>query len=220
MIHRTNYKQLRIGLASPEQILTWAERKLPNGDTVGQTHKPERDGSFCERIFGPIKSGVCACGNYQSINNEDTSSTFCKQCGVEFTDSRVRRYRMGYIKLACPVTHVWFSKRVPSYIANSLAKPLKELESLRDSNGYENLIIAYNRSWKNILPIFFSTRNYETLQKNEIATGAYAIKKGLASFNLHGIVDRACLEWQASAKRKPVGIAREDRTIRFPTWLA
>ncbi|KAH7443004.1 hypothetical protein KP509_02G012800, partial [Ceratopteris richardii] len=193
-----------------------------------KTHKPERDGSFCERIFGPIKSGVCACGNYQSINNEDTSSTFCKQCGVEFTDSRVRRYRMGYIKLACPVTHVWFSKRVPSYIANSLAKPLKELESL----VYCDLFLARpvakrptllrlrglfnyeDRSWKNILPIFFSTRNYETLQKNEIATGADAIKKGLASLDLHGIVDRACLEWQASAKQKPVGIEREDRTIR------
>ncbi|KAH7315122.1 hypothetical protein KP509_21G035300 [Ceratopteris richardii] len=122
MIHRTNYKQLCIELASPEQILTWAERKFPNGDIVGQTHKPEWDGSLCKRIFGPIKSGVCACGNYHSINNEDTSSTFCKQCGVEFTDSRVRRYRMGYIKLACLVTDVWFSKRVPSYIANSLTK--------------------------------------------------------------------------------------------------
>ncbi|KAH7302642.1 hypothetical protein KP509_23G081100 [Ceratopteris richardii] len=220
MIHRTNYKQLRIGLASPEQILTWAEQKLPNGDIVGQTHKPERDGSFCERIFGPIKSGVCACGNYQSINNEDTSSTFCKQCGVEFTDSQVRRYQMGYIKLVCPVTHGWFSKRVPSYIANSLAKPLKELESLLfepdekkylcpilgGQPTYPNLFLARpvaerptllrlrglfnyeDRSWKNILPIFFSTRNYETLQKNEIATRADAIKKGLASLDLHGIV--------------------------------
>nr|YP_009548222.1 RNA polymerase beta' subunit [Onychium japonicum]AYW14768.1 RNA polymerase beta' subunit [Onychium japonicum] len=238
MIHRINYQQLRIGLASPEQIRSWAERELPNGDVVGQvdqpytlhykTHKPERDGSFCERIFGPTKSGVCACGNYQSVNEEDADSKFCKHCGVEFIDSRVRRYRMGYIKLACPVTHVWFSKRIPSYIANPLAKPLKELESpvycdlflarpvaerpallrLRGLFNYEE------RSWRNILPIFFSPRNYETLQKNEIATGGDAVKKGLASLDLQSLVDRAYLEWQASAKRKPVGIEREDRTIQ------
>nr|YP_009548396.1 RNA polymerase beta' subunit [Pityrogramma trifoliata]AYW15217.1 RNA polymerase beta' subunit [Pityrogramma trifoliata] len=238
MIHQINYQQLRIGLASPEQIRGWAERELPNGDVVGQvdqpytlhykTHKPERDGSFCERIFGPTKSGICACGNYRSVNEEKAYSRFCKHCGVEFTDSRVRRYRMGYIKLACPVTHVWFSKRIPSYIANLLAKPLKELENL----VYCDLFLArpvaerpallrlrglFNyeeRSWKNILPIFFSARNYEMLQKNEIATGGDAIKKGLASLDLQSLVDRAYSEWQASAKRKPVGIEREDRTIQ------
>nr|YP_009549176.1 RNA polymerase beta' subunit [Llavea cordifolia]AYW16325.1 RNA polymerase beta' subunit [Llavea cordifolia] len=238
MIHRTNYQQLQIGLASPEQIRSWAERELPNGDVVGQvdqpytlhykTHKPERDGSFCERIFGPIRSGVCACGNYRSSNDEEEYSKFCKHCGVEFTDSRVRRYRMGYVKLACPVTHVWFLKRIPSYIANPLAKPLKELESpvycdlflarpvaerpillrLRGFFNYED------RSWKNILPIFLSTRNYETLRRNEIATGGDAIKKGLASLDLQSFMDRAYLEWQASAKQKPVGIEWEDRTIQ------
>nr|YP_010969883.1 RNA polymerase beta' subunit [Pteris ensiformis]WNR49096.1 RNA polymerase beta' subunit [Pteris ensiformis] len=243
MIHRINYQQLRIGLASPEQIRSWAERELPNGDVVGQvdqpytlhykTHKPERDGLFCERIFGPTKSGVCACGNYQSVNEEEAYSKICKHCGVEFTDSRVRRYRMGYIKLACPVTHVWFLKRIPSYIANLLAKPLKELESLvYCDTAYPTLFLArpvaerpallrlrglFNyeeRSWRNMLPIFFSTRNYETLQKNEIATGGDAIKKGLASLDLQSLVDRAYLEWQVSAKRKPVGIEREDRTIQ------
>lgn len=140
MIHHNNYPQLRIELASPEQIRAWAERRLPNGEVVGQvtqastfhykTHKPERDGLFCEKIFGPIRSGICSCGNSKSVDEKKEYSNFCKQCGVEFTDSRVRRYRMGYIKLACPVTHVWYLKRLPSYIANILAKPLKELENL------------------------------------------------------------------------------------------
>nr|YP_009547199.1 RNA polymerase beta' subunit [Pentagramma triangularis]AYW14855.1 RNA polymerase beta' subunit [Pentagramma triangularis] len=238
MIHRTNYQQLRIGLASPEHILSWAERELPNGDVVGQvdqpytlhykTHKPERNGSFCERIFGPIRSGICACGNYRSVSSEEKYSRFCKHCGVEFTDSRVRRYRMGYVKLACPVTHVWFLKRIPSYIANLLAKPLKELESL----VYCDLFLARpvaerptilrlrglfnyeDRSWRNILPTFLSTRNYETLQRNEIATGGDAIKKGLASLDLQSFLDRAYLEWQVSARQKPVGIEWEDRTIQ------
>ena len=137
MIQRQKYQCLEIRLASPEQIRSWAEKRLPNGEIVGQvtkpytlhykTHKPEKDGLFCERIFGPIKSGICACGKYQL---SEKYVKFCEQCGVEFIDSRVRRYRMGYIKLACPVTHVWYLKRLPSYIANLLAKPLKELESL------------------------------------------------------------------------------------------
>nr|YP_008474554.1 RNA polymerase b'-subunit [Marsilea crenata]AGI51528.1 RNA polymerase b'-subunit [Marsilea crenata] len=242
MIHRTNYQQLRIGLASPEQIRSWAERELPNGDVVGQvdqpytlhhkTHKPERGGLFCERIFGPIKSGVCACGNYRSVDNEEERSNFCKHCGVEFTDSRVRRYRMGYIKLACPVTHVWFLKRVPSYIANLLAKPLKELESPVYCDTYPNLFLARpvaerptllrlrglfnyeDRSWRNVLPIYFSTRNFETLQGNEIATGGDAIKKRLASLDMQSVMDRAYSEWQALTKQGSVGHEWEDRTVQ------
>nr|WVH13667.1 RNA polymerase beta' subunit [Tectaria coadunata] len=242
MIHRANYQQLRIGLASPEQIRGWAERKLPNGDVVGQvdqpytlhhkTHKPERDGSFRERILGPIKSGVCACGNYRSVDNEEEDSNFCKHCGVEFIDSRVRRYRMGYIKLACPVTHVWFLKRIPSYVANLLAKPLKEPESPVYRDTYPNLFLARpvaerpnllrlrglfnyeDRSWRNMLPAFFSTRNYETLRGNEIATGGDAVKKGLTSLDPQTVIDRAYLEWQAPAKQKPVGNEWEDRTIQ------
>nr|YP_010463797.1 RNA polymerase beta' subunit [Anemia phyllitidis]UUL71064.1 RNA polymerase beta' subunit [Anemia phyllitidis] len=238
MIHRNNYQQLRIELASPEQIRSWAERELPNGAIVGQvnqpytlhykTHKPERDGSFCERIFGPTRSGVCACGNYRSIDNEKEYPNFCKHCEVEFTDSRVRRYRMGYIKLACPVTHVWFLKRIPSYIANLLAQPLKELESLvycdlslarpvgekptllrlRGSFNYED------RPWGNVLPVFFSTRNFDILQEREIATGGDAIKKQLASLNLQNIIDFAYSEWQVLAKQGSTENEWEDRTIQ------
>nr|YP_010211683.1 RNA polymerase beta' subunit [Leptochilus decurrens]UBI43134.1 RNA polymerase beta' subunit [Leptochilus decurrens] len=242
MIHRANYQQLQIGLASPEQIRSWAERELPNGDIVGQvdqpytlhykTHKPERDGSFRERILGPLRSGVCACGNYRSVDNEGEDSNLCKHCGVEFIDSRVRRYRMGYIKLACPVTHVWFLKRIPSYVANLLAKPLKEPESPVYCDTYPNLFLARpvaeranllrlrglfnyeDRSWRNMLPASFSTRNYETLQGNEIATGGDAIKKGLTGLDLRNVVDRASSEWQALARRKPVGNEWEDRTIQ------
>nr|YP_010045919.1 RNA polymerase beta' subunit [Platycerium bifurcatum]QPG85965.1 RNA polymerase beta' subunit [Platycerium bifurcatum] len=242
MIHRANYQQLQIGLASPEQIRSWAERELPNGDIVGQvdqpytlhhkTHKPERDGSFRERILGPLKSGVCACGNYRSVDNEEKDSKLCKHCGVEFIDSRVRRYRMGYIKLACPVTHVWFLKRIPSYVANLLAKPLKELESPVYCDIYPNLFLARpvadranllrlrglfnyeDRSWRNILPAFFSTRNYEKLQGNEIATGGDAIQKGLAGLDLQNVLHRAYSEWQLLAKQKPIGNEWEDRTIQ------
>lgn len=140
MIDQYKHQQLRIGLVSPQQISAWATKILPNGEIIGEvtkpytfhykTNKPEKDGLFCERIFGPIKSGICACGNYRVIGDEKDDPNFCEQCGVEFVDSRIRRYQMGYIKLACPVTHVWYLKCLPSYIANLLDKPLKELEGL------------------------------------------------------------------------------------------
>lgn len=99
----------------------------------------------------------------------------------------------------------------PTYPTLFLARPVAERPALLRLRGLFNY---EERSWRNILPIFFSTRNYETLQKNEIATGGDAIKKGLASLDLQSLVDRAYLEWQAPAKQKPVGIEREDRTIQ------
>ncbi|KAL9990673.1 putative DNA-directed RNA polymerase [Helianthus debilis subsp. tardiflorus] len=85
---------------------------------------------FVKEFLGPIKSGICACGNYRVIGDEKEDPQFCEQCGVEFVDSRIRRYQMGYIKLAYPVMHVWYLKRLPSYIVNLLDKPLNELEDL------------------------------------------------------------------------------------------
>ena len=104
MINRKKYQHLRIRLASPEQIRSWAERILPNGEVIGQvtkpytlhykTHKPEKDGLFCERIFGPIKSGICACENYKQLKN---NSKFCKHGGVDLIDSRFGGYERAYI---------------------------------------------------------------------------------------------------------------------------
>jgi|SRR3954469_2391969 DNA-directed RNA polymerase subunit beta' len=140
MIDRYKHQQLRIGLVSPQQISAWANKTLPNGEIVGEvteiehvqweTNKPKIGGFFCERIFGPIKSRICACGIYGKFGNQKEKRTFCGDCGVEFANSRIRRYQMGYIKLACPVTHAWYLRRLPSYIANLLDRPLKELEDL------------------------------------------------------------------------------------------
>nr|YP_010489175.1 RNA polymerase beta' subunit [Incarvillea lutea]UWK23405.1 RNA polymerase beta' subunit [Incarvillea lutea] len=141
MIDQYKHQQLRIGLVSPQQISAWATKILPTGEIVGEvknhstfhykTNKPEKDGLFCERIFGPIKSGICACETSPEIGEKKKrGGRFCKECGVEFVNSRIRRYQMGYIKLACPVTHVWYLKRLPSSIANLLDKPLRELEGL------------------------------------------------------------------------------------------
>jgi len=118
------FDYIKIKLASPMRILQWSHRKLPNGQFVGEvqksetinyrTFKPEMDGLFCERIFGPSKSLECACGKYKRVRYE---GLICERCGVELTESRVRRHRMGHINLIYPVTHVWYTNSRPNYIA-------------------------------------------------------------------------------------------------------
>nr|YP_010927090.1 RNA polymerase beta' subunit [Scrophularia kiriloviana]WKK45695.1 RNA polymerase beta' subunit [Scrophularia kiriloviana] len=241
MIDRYKHQQLRIGLVSPEQISAWATKILPNGEIVGEvtkpytfhykTNKPEKDGLFCERIFGPIKSGICACGNYRVIRDEKEDPKFCEQCGVEFVDSRVRRYQMGYIKLACPVTHVWYLKRLPSYIANLLDKPLKELEGLVYCDVYPNFSFArpitkkptflrlrglfeYEiQSWKYSIPLFFTTQGFDTFRNREISTGAGAIREQLADLDLRIILDNSLVEWKELGEEGPTGNEWEDRKV-------
>ena len=118
------FDYIKIKLASSSRILQWANRKLPNGQFVGEvqksetinyrTFKPEMDGLFCERIFGPSKSLECACGKYKRVRYE---GLICERCGVELTESRVRRHRMGYINLIYPVTHVWYINSRPNFMA-------------------------------------------------------------------------------------------------------
>lgn len=118
------FDYIKIKLASPFRILQWANRKLPNGQFVGEvqksetinyrTFKPEMDGLFCERIFGPSKNLECACGKYKHVRYE---GLICERCGVELTESRVRRHRMGYINLIYPVTHVWYINSRPNFMA-------------------------------------------------------------------------------------------------------
>nr|YP_009577958.1 RNA polymerase beta' subunit [Bunchosia argentea]QBK32575.1 RNA polymerase beta' subunit [Bunchosia argentea] len=237
MIDGYKHQQLRIGSVSPQQISAWANKILPNGEIVGEvrkpytfhykTNKPEKDGLFCERIFGPIKSGICSCGNYRVIGDEKEDQKFCEQCGVEFVDSRIRRYQMGYIKLACPVTHVWYLKRLPSYIANLLDKPLKELEGLvycdfsfarpiakkptflrlRGSFEYEI------QSWKYSIPLFFTTPGFDTFRNREISTGADAIREQLADLDLRIILDYSSVEWKELGDEEPAGNEWEYRKV-------
>nr|YP_010878118.1 RNA polymerase beta' subunit [Mesoamerantha guatemalensis]WHE19914.1 RNA polymerase beta' subunit [Mesoamerantha guatemalensis] len=242
MIDQYKHQQLRIGPVSPQQIKAWANKILPNGEIVGEltkpytfhykTNKPEKDGLFCERISGPIKSGICACGNYRAIRAEKEDPKFCEQCGVEFVDSRIRRYQMGYIKLACPVTHVWYLKRLPSYIANFLDKPLKQLEGLVYCDVYLNFSFArpiakkptflrlrgsfeYEiQSRKYSIPLFFTTSGFETFRNREISTGAGAIREQLADSDLRIIIDNSLAEWKELGDEGSTGNEWEDRKIR------
>ena len=154
------FDYVKIAIASPERIRQWGERTLPNGQVVGEvtkpetinyrTLKPEMDGLFCERIFGPAKDWECHCGKYKRVRHR---GIVCERCGVEVTESRVRRHRMGYIKLAAPVAHVWYLKGIPSYLSILLDMPLRDVEQIVYFNAYVvlNPGNAENLSYKQLL---------------------------------------------------------------------
>lgn len=128
MYELSNFDSIQIGLASPEKIREWSYGEVLKPETINyRTQKPERDGLFCERIFGPVRDWECHCGRYKRLRYK---GVICEKCGVEVTRSKVRRERMGHIELACPVTHIWYLRGVPSKIGNILDIPLKELEQV------------------------------------------------------------------------------------------
>src|SRR5512138_3420067 len=122
------FDQIRISIASPEKILSWSYGEIKKPETINyRTFKPERDGLFCARIFGPIKDYECLCGKYKRMKYK---GIICEKCSVEVTLSRVRRERMGHIELAAPVAHIWFLKSLPSRIGLLLYMTLKNLERI------------------------------------------------------------------------------------------
>ncbi len=128
MIDINNFDAIRIGLASSKQIRDWSSGEVTKPETINyRTLKPEKDGLFCERIFGPTKDWECYCGKYKRVRYK---GIICERCGVEVTRQKVRRERMGHIDLAAPVSHIWFFKGVPSRIGYLLDIAPKELEKV------------------------------------------------------------------------------------------
>ena len=122
----SDFDAIRISLASPEQILSWSYGEVRKPETINyRTFKPERDGLFCERIFGPVRDWECNCGKYKWVKNK---GVICDRCGVEVTESKVRRERMGHIELAVPIAHVWFLRKSPSRVATLLNMKISDLE--------------------------------------------------------------------------------------------
>ncbi|MDR3524818.1 MAG: DNA-directed RNA polymerase subunit beta', partial [Acetobacteraceae bacterium] len=129
-----NFDQIRIQMASPEQIRSWSYGEIKKPETINyRTFKPERDGLFCARIFGPIKDYECLCGKYKRMKFR---GIICEKCGVEVTLAKVRRERMGHIELASPVAHIWFLKSLPSRIGLMVDLTLKELEKVLYFENY------------------------------------------------------------------------------------
>jgi len=121
-----DFTTISAGLASPQVIKSWSFGEVKKPETINyRTFKPERDGLFCSKIFGPIKDYECICGKYKRMKHR---GVVCEKCGVEVTLSKVRRERMGHIELAAPVAHIWFLKSLPSRLALALDLTLKDLE--------------------------------------------------------------------------------------------
>jgi len=128
MFELNNFDSMQIGLASPEKIREWSYGEVTKPETINyRTQKPERDGLFCERIFGPTKDWECHCGKYKRIRYK---GVICDKCGVEVTRAKVRRERMGHIELVTPVSHIWYFKGVPSRIGTLLNISIKKLEQV------------------------------------------------------------------------------------------
>ena len=131
------FDQIRISIASPDDIASWSFGEIKKPETINyRTFKPERDGLFCARIFGPIKDYECLCGKYKRMKYK---GLICEKCGVEVTLAKVRRERMGHIQLAAPVAHIWFLKSLPSRIGLLLDMTLKDLERVL---YFENYIVT------------------------------------------------------------------------------
>ncbi|MFA5792572.1 MAG: DNA-directed RNA polymerase subunit beta' [Candidatus Gracilibacteria bacterium] len=151
------FDAISVAVASPEQILSWSHGEVKKPETINyRTQKPERDGLFCERIFGPTKNWECACGKYKRIRYK---GVICEKCGVEVTRAIVRRTRMGHITLAVPVTHIWFLRSTPSRIGLLLNHPVKTLEQIVyfaayiitevDQKAKEEAILQLEEEFKN-----------------------------------------------------------------------
>ena len=128
MFELNNFDSIQISIAGPDKIREWSHGEVTKPETINyRTQKPEKDGLFCERIFGPTKDWECHCGKYKRIRYK---GVICDKCGVEVTRSKVRRDRMGHIELAAPVTHIWYFRGVPSRIGLLLNMQPKSLEQV------------------------------------------------------------------------------------------
>jgi DNA-directed RNA polymerase subunit beta' len=236
------FDYVKIGLASPERIRQWGERTLPNGQVVGEvtkpetinyrTLKPEMDGLFCERIFGPAKDWECHCGKYKRVRHR---GIVCERCGVEVTESRVRRHRMGYIKLAAPVAHVWYLKGIPSYMAILLDMPLRDVEQIVYFNAYVVLSPgnAENLSYKQLLTedqwIEIEDQLYSEdsqLSGIEVGIGAEALQRLLQDINLEEEAEKLREEIAVSKGQKRAKLIKRLRVIdnfiatgSSPDWM-
>nr|YP_009402769.1 RNA polymerase beta' subunit [Compsopogon caeruleus]ARX96118.1 RNA polymerase beta' subunit [Compsopogon caeruleus] len=210
------FDYVKISLASPEKIRQWGERTLPNGQVVGEitkpetinyrTLKPEMDGLFCERIFGPVKDWECHCGKYKRFRYK---GIVCERCGVEVTEMRVRRHRMAYIELSAPITHVWYLKGSISYIGLLLDLRAKDVEKIvyfhsyivLNSGNYSD--ISYKEllephEWKTLEDKLY--QEYNSTIGVEVGIGASAIQILLNNLDLKSIAKN--LRWEAASPPK------------------
>lgn len=223
------FDYIRVSIASPERVMKWSFGEVTKPETINyRTLKPERDGLFCERIFGPSKDWECYCGKYKRVRHK---GIICERCGVEVTDSKVRRHRMGHIKLAAPVSHIWFLKGIPSYLGLLLDMSLKDLEQVIYFNNYVVIDGAESQFKKYQL---LGEEEYEDyITENEeselkVGIGAEAIKDLLAELDIKTMAEeiRAELDGGVSSVQRKSKLIKKLRLLDSlissetdPTWM-
>ncbi len=201
-----SFSAIRIMLASPEKIREWSHGEVKKPETINyRTFKPERDGLFCAKIFGPNKDYECICGKYKRMKHR---GVVCEKCGVEVIQSKVRRERMGHITLATPVAHIWFLKSLPSRIGNLLDMPLKELEKVLYCESY--IVIDPKESGLQEIETLTEERHAKLIDELgydafDAGMGAEAILELLKKMDVHQLAEQLRIEMKevtSEAKRK------------------
>ena len=226
MIEVNKIKGIRIGIASPEKIRSWSYGEIKKPETINyRTLKPERDGLFCEKIFGPTKDFECSCGKYKRLRYKNV---VCDRCGVEVTRSKVRRERMGHIELASPCSHIWFFKGVPSKMGLVLDMSPRELEE-----------VLYFVSYVVINPGSAPLEKKQTLSDKEyrayyekygntfkVGMGAEAIKKLLEEVDVDAEIEKLNKELDGATGQKRIRLVKRlDCLVAFqtsgnkPSWM-
>ncbi len=201
-------RAIKIGIASPEKIREWSYGEVKKPETINyRTLKPERDGLFCAKIFGPVRDFECICGKYKGMKHR---GVICEKCGVEVIQSKVRRERMGHIELAAPVAHIWYLRSIPSKIGLLLNMTLKEVESILYLEKY--VVIESEIDEYPVGTIITEDKMFELKEKFgdkiKIDTGASAIYELLKSLDLDKLHNDIVVEMQSThseARRKKLG---------------
>jgi len=224
----SSFNAIKIAVASPEQIRGWSHGEVKKPETINyRTFKPERDGLFCARIFGPVKDYECNCGKYKRMKHR---GIVCEKCGVEVIQTKVRRERMGHIELAAPAAHIWFLKSIPSKIGMFLDMTLKELERIL---YFESYVVIDPKNIPLKKGDLISEEKYRELKGKygvdaiEAGVGAEAVKKLLQQVNIKEMAEQLRVEMretQSEAKRKK--LAKRLRVIEafrdsgnMPEWM-
>ena len=206
MIDVNKFDALKIGIASPEMIRSWSYGEVKKPETINyRTLRPERDGLYCEKIFGPTKDYECACGKYKRVRYKNI---VCDRCGVEVTKSKVRRERMGHIELASPVSHIWYFKGVPSRMGLVLDMSPRDLEEIL-------YFVSYVVIDKGVTPL----ENKQTLSEKEYRTYyekyGNGFKVGMGAEAIKELLKQVDLEKEINEIKKELETAQSQKRIRL-----
>jgi DNA-directed RNA polymerase subunit beta' len=219
---------IRIGLASPEQILNWSYGEVEKPETINyRTFKPERRGLFCEKIFGPVKDWECHCGKYRRVRYR---GIVCERCGVEVTTSRVRRERMGHIRLVEPVAHIWFLRGVPGYMSLLLDVSTRALEEVIYYDAFIVTEVGSDVKRLKVGKILREAEYQEALEKYgnkfKAETGARGVRELLSRIDLSQMVSKLRRELKTATGQKRMKLIKRLRVAEAfyksdnrPEWM-